>query len=148
VDNITNFAYVGDGVGTSMNEAFMGYDVYDPGSPADISSGGYMFLRSMKTGLWCRLALYTGPAELIGRRLASSRALRQTDGSATVYGMLADQPTSVTATPFIYSRTGLVYQDTAMVARALFYPLLWSNQTALPGGSEIIVNPTPPGGVR
>jgi hypothetical protein len=144
VDNLANYAYVGNGTGTTAPEKFIGYNPLDPGSPASITAGGYVLLRSMQTGLWCRLAVYNGTVTNFRRGKASlSRGLLQVNSTTIVWGMLGDQPTAATATQFIYSRRGLVYLDTAMVAQAMFYPLLWSNQTVLPGTSNISVNTLP-----
>jgi hypothetical protein len=124
--------------GTTAPEKFIGYDPMDPGTTRLITSGMPIILVSMQTGLFCRLAVYLLPST--GRRLS------QAGSTTVVYGMLGDQPTAATATPFIYSRTGLVYDGEAMVAEGMFYPLLWSNTSgAVSGNSNTSITPLPTG---
>ena len=97
-----------------------------------------VILVSMQTGLFCRLAVYLRPSN--GRRLS------QAGPTTVVYGMLGDQPTAATATPFIYSRKGLVYDGEPMVAEGLFYPLLWSNTSGVvTGNGSASITPLPTG---
>jgi hypothetical protein len=98
-----------------------------------------VLLVSMQTGLFCRLAVYNIPS--IGRRLNQA-------GGTVVYGCLCDQPTAATATPYIYSRTGLVYGGEPMVADGLFKPLLWSNTSGVVTGTgNTTITPLPTGGL-
>jgi hypothetical protein len=103
--------------------------------------GQTMVLISLETGLFCRLARYPDPTAS-----ASGGSLRDRKQTVQlVWGMLADQPTAATATAFTYTRTGLMYQGEPLVAQAMFYPLLWSNTTTLPGTSNTTVTVLPQG---
>jgi hypothetical protein len=102
-----------------------------------------MILISAKTGLFCRLAAYPGPR--LGAAQPTTRGLKQTTTAPNIFGMLGDQPTAATATKFVYSRLGLLYNRQPMVAQAQFYPLLWSNTTVLNGSASIIFAALPTG---
>lgn len=142
VDNITNYAYVGNDSGASLPEKFIAYDPTNPIGTKLIQTGQTMVMVSLQTGLFCRLAKYPD-ATASGSSIRASRGLKQT--TTVVWGMLGDQPTAATATVFTYMQTGLWFNGEEMVAQAVSYPLLWSNQTALPGSSNITVTPLPTG---
>jgi hypothetical protein len=148
VDNTSNYAYVGNGTGTTAPEKFLAYDPRDPSRSFSIGEGNYTLLRNLETGLWCRLAVYntstaSSTAPYRPRKGSFTRGLLAGNGSVIVWGCLCDQPTASTATEFQYSRRGLMYQGVPMVAQAMFYPLLWSNTTPLPGSGSLSVTTLP-----
>ena len=150
VDNTSNYAYVGNGTGTTAPEKFLAYDPRDPSRSLTIGEGDYTLLRNLQTGLWCRLAVYnnstaSSTAPFRPRRASLTRGLLAGDCGVVVWGCLCDQPTASTATEFQYSQRGLMYQGVPMVAQAMFYPLLWSNTTTLPGTSNVTVVDLPQG---
>jgi hypothetical protein len=109
VENTTDFAWVGDGIGDQLAEKFIGcvlhhlqlwpsstsfghvsyklrplplasccrYDPADPGGTVNIMAGSPVILISVKTGLFCRLAVYTGN-RLAGAAAQVTRGLLQT----------------------------------------------------------------------
>jgi hypothetical protein len=119
-DNSSSPAYVGKGDGTSDPELYLAYSSQTPsdtGTP--IQPGTTTVIKSKASGLYCRLAEV--PASLLGgrshslvlslrRRAApvSVRAFAQLPtaaqaGSRPSMGMVCDQTTPDTATPFTYT---------------------------------------------
>ncbi len=142
-DNTTAYAYCGNGTGVTAAEKYIAYDPSNPGGTKAVQMNQTIVLISVQTGLFCRLARYPDSSASSSSR-PTTRGLKQTTVDL-VWGMLADQPTAATATPFTYTRTGLMYMGDPLVAQAMLYPLLWSNTTTLPGSSNVSVVALPQG---
>jgi hypothetical protein len=60
IDNATNYAYIGNGDGTSLPELFYVADAADPAASKLVKSGQKALLISAATGKYLRLAVFTG----------------------------------------------------------------------------------------
>jgi hypothetical protein len=112
VDNITAPAFVAYGTGTSPAEQFIAAHPAAPDSTAPIQPGQTAILRSVATAAYCRLVPM--PA------------------NTTQLGVVCDQPSAATATPLLYSGSGLSYNGVPLAATAPGAPLLMANTTAAP----------------
>jgi hypothetical protein len=71
VDNATNFAWCGNGGGTTSPELWYAVDPSDPSSKKLVRPGQKAVLMSLQTGLFARLQLYTGDT---GAAVAAKKA--------------------------------------------------------------------------
>lgn len=69
------------------------------------------------------------------------RAVSSTGGTAVLWGVLADQLSPRQATLLTYTVTGLTYQSTALQAKDVMFPLLWSNSSSAGGVSQDGLSP-------
>jgi hypothetical protein len=122
VDNSTSPAYIGSGSGTSVPELFTALDPANASNSARILPGQLALLKSSQTNAFCRLAPAPGSI------------------SATQLRVLCDQLTQATATPFLYTGTGLSVSGMQLVGTAPGAPLVLANTTgniaALPSTSD------------
>ena len=95
-DNLTNYAYVGNGNGTTPPELYLAYHAGDLGDRNPIQPGQTTKLQNEQTGMWCQL--------------------RSLPSNATQIGMICDQPTPDTATVMTYTGDGLAYNGVQLVA--------------------------------
>ncbi len=110
-DNATGAAYSSAGSGATAPETFTAVDPSAPNSISPIQPGGTTLLQSTQTGMYCRLA---------------------TLSPGTEQGMVCDQPTAATATPFTYTGSGLSYQGVPLVSPGPGAPLVLANSTSAP----------------
>ena len=115
-DNASNFAYPSSGNGSTAPEQYLAYHP-NTSDASLIQPGQTALLQNEQTGQWCRLA--------------------PLPSNATQLGMLCDQPTQATATPFTYTGDGLAYGGVALVSPGPGQPLLLANTTSTP-----VVGPT------
>ena len=117
VDNSSSPAYPGSGMGSSPAEQFRAYDPSNPTNASEtIAPGEPTILRSELTGQYCRLA--------------------PLPSNSTQIGMLCDQPTPATATPLIYTGSGLTSTSgVPLVSSGPGQPLLLANTTTRPANA-------------
>ena len=113
-DTPTTTAYVGTGDGTSAAEQFTVSSPTSPGSA--IQPGTTAILRNEATGMYCRLAPLPGPTPV------------QT-------GMLCGQPTAATATPLLFTGSGLASSDGVPLV-ATSAGMVLANTTSTPPGPD------------
>ena len=95
-DNLTNYAYVGSGNGTTPPEMFLAYHAGNTSDKNPIEPGQTTLLQNAETGMWCQL--------------------RPLPSNTSQIGMICDQPTSATATVMTYTGDGLAYNGERLVA--------------------------------
>ena len=111
-DNSSSPATVGSGTGASPPEQYLAFHPDNLNSTSPIEPYDTAVLRSVETGLWCRLAPLTS--------------------NATQIGMICDQPTAATGTTLTYTGDGLSYNGIDLVASGPGQPLLLENTTRVP----------------
>ena len=113
-DNLTNYAYVGSGSGSTPPELYLAYHADDLGDRSLIQPGETTKLQNEETGMWCQL--------------------RPLPSNSTQIGMICDQASPATATPMTYTGDGLSYQGVKLVAPAggAGTTLLLQNTTTAP----------------
>ena len=111
-DNSSSPATVGSGSGSSPPEQYLAYHADNLNSTSLIQPYDTAVLRSVETGLWCRLV--------------------PLPSNATQIGMVCDQPTSATAVVFTYTGDGLAVDGIQLVASGPGQPLLLANTTTTP----------------
>ncbi len=131
-DNLTNYAYVGGGSGTTPPEQYLAYHADNTGDRSPIEPGQTLRLQSAETGMWCQL--------------------RPLPSNATQIGMICDQLSPDTATVMTYTGDGLSYNGVRLVATGgPGTTLLLENTTTTPvvgaGADHLSLVPvtTPPG---
>ena len=116
-DNATGAAYSGTGTGSTAPEQ---YSVYVPGnvnSSSPILPGNTTIIKSLQTGLYCRLAPL--PA------------------NTTKLVMLCDQASAAAATNLTYTGVGLSFNGVPLVSTGAGAPLMLANTTSTaPGPSD------------
>ena len=130
-DNLTNFAYVGSGNGTTPPELYLAFHAGDLADGSPIQPGDTTKLQNEETGQWCRLAPLPSNSSQIG--------------------MICDQPTPDTATVMTYTGDGLSYQGVKLVAPSgPGTTLLLANTTTVPlsgsGAGNLTFVPVEPAG--
>jgi hypothetical protein len=110
-DNLTNYAYVGSGNGTTPPEMFLAYHAGNTSDKNPIEPGQTTLLQNAETGMWCQL--------------------RPLPSNTSQIGMICDQPTPDTATVMTYTGSGLAYNGVDLVASGPGLPLLLENTTAV-----------------
>ena len=123
-DNVTSFSRVGNGTGTTPPEQYV---PYHPGSPSDttpISKGETVVFRNVQTGLWCRLAPFSGAGT------GSSQCNTQ--------GVLCDKGSMQDATTLTYEGDGLSYNGVPLVQLPGSGTLVLSSDAScsVPGGDS------------
>ena len=123
-DNRTSFSRVGNGNGTTPPEQYV---PYHPGSPSDttpISRGETVIFRNVHTGLWCRLAPFSGAGT------GSTQCNTQ--------GVLCDKGSMADATTITYEGTGLSYNGVPLVQLPGSGTLVLSSDAScsVPGGDS------------
>ena len=111
-DNSSSPATVGTGTGGTAPEQYLAFHPDNLGSTSPIEPYDTAVLRSVETGLWCRLAPLTS--------------------NTTQVGMVCDQVTATTGTPLTYTGDGLSYNGIDLVASGPGQPLLLENTTRVP----------------
>ncbi len=132
-DNLTNYAYVGSGNGTTPPELYLAYHADNTSDRSLIQPGQTTLLQNEQTGMWCQL--------------------RPLPSNTTQIGMICDQPTSATATVMTYTGDGLSYNGVQLVASGgAGTTLLLANTSTTPvvgpGADNLTLVPvTPPPGM-
>jgi hypothetical protein len=111
-DNSSSPATVGTGTGGTAPEQYLAFHPDNLDSTSPIEPYDTAVLRSVETGLWCRLAPLTS--------------------NTTQIGMICDQPTAATGTTLTYTGDGLSYNGIDLVASGPGQPLLLENTTTAP----------------
>jgi hypothetical protein len=111
-DNSSSPATVGTGTGGSRPEQYLAYHADNLNSTSPIQPYDTAVLRSVETGLWCRLT--------------------PLPSNTTQIGMVCDQATPATGTVLTYTGDGLSYNGIDLVATGPGQPLLLENTTAVP----------------
>ena len=111
-DNSSSPATVGSGTGGTAPEQYLAFHPDNLNSTSPIEPYDTAVLRSVETGLWCRLAPLTS--------------------NTTQIGMVCDQPTAATGTALTYTGDGLSYNGIDLVASGPGQPLLLENTTRVP----------------
>jgi hypothetical protein len=111
-DNISSPATLGTGTGGTAPEQYLAFHPDNLNSTSPIEPYDTAVLRSVETGLWCRLAPLTS--------------------NTTQIGMICDQPTAATGTTLTYTGDGLSYNGIDLVASGPGQPLLLENTTTAP----------------
>ena len=129
-DNLTNFAYVGSGSGTTPPEQYVAYHSGNLSDTSPIDPYETALLQNLQTGQWCQL--------------------RPLPTNASQIGMICDQPSPATATVMTYTGDGLSYNGIALVAPAgPGTTLLLENTTSAPvpgpSGDNLTFVPAPLG---
>jgi hypothetical protein len=129
-DDVPTFTRVGNGTGDTPPEQYVAYHPDNPLDPTPISRGNTTIFRNVQTGLWCRLAPYTGS-------VANSACKTQ--------GVLCDQSDMADATILTYEGTGLSHNGVPLVQLPGSGTLIVSSDTScsVPGGDILKF---PPGG--
>ncbi len=127
-DNLTNFAYVGTGIGITPPEQYVAYRPANNIDPTPIQPGETTIFKNQETRKWCRLAPFT----------PSTTCLTQ--------GMLCDQDSPGTATVFTYTGTGLQVGGVPMVQEATTGSLVLTSEPTCsdPGGEKLVFPPGRP----
>ena len=110
-DGVDNPAVAGSGDGSSKPEQYSAVDPANPNSVNPIKAGQTTVIKSAQTGLYCRLASVNEAGEM---------------------GMICDQESSSTATPFTYTGSGLAVNGIPMVQTTPGGPLVLANSTRTP----------------
>jgi hypothetical protein len=110
-------AVVGSGDGSTAAEQFYAYQPQDLSSAEPVQPGSTALLRSVATGLFCRLAAL--PSD------------------SSQQGMLCDQATAAAATIFTYTGSGLSFNGEDLASAAPGQPLvLWTaGSSSAPAGA-------------
>jgi hypothetical protein len=116
-DNVSNYAYVGNGTGSSSPEQYLAFHAGNLTDTSAIDPFETAVLKNVQTGLWCRLA--------------------PLPSNSTQIGMICDQATAATGTVMTYTGDGLQYNGIALVSVGPGQPLLLENTTA-----TAVVGPT------
>jgi hypothetical protein len=111
-DNSSSPATVGTGTGGSPPEQYLAFHPDNLNSTSTIEPYDTAVLRSVETGLWCRLAPLTS--------------------NTTQVGMVCDQLTAATGTSLTYTGDGFSYNGIDLVASGPGQPLLLENTTLAP----------------
>jgi hypothetical protein len=149
-DNLTNLAYVGRGDGSTYPEQYVAFRPNVPSSTAPATSGQLVILRNLQTGLFCRLAPVPAAYPLsipgasrrsraLGPPLAAQIGLKAVPASCATFGVVADQPTAVTATVLTYTGFGLSYEGVPLVQTPGSRTLVLSSSPdcTTPGGGQL-----------
>jgi hypothetical protein len=96
-DNTTNYAYVGNGTGTTSPEMYTAYHPGQQANPSPIHPGQTTIMQNLQTGMWCRIADFS-PKQ-----------------GCLTQGMLCDVRSSEQASQITYNGIGLSYQGMPLV---------------------------------
>ena len=126
-DNVTNFAYVGNGTGKTPPEMYTAYHPGNERNPKPINANETTILKNLETGKYCRLAPMTP------------------QGGCNTQGMLCDQSTSASATILTYTGMGLAYNGTPLVQLPGSGTLVLRTdpKCGVPGGDKLTFPPGP-----
>ena len=114
-DNATSPATSGTGTGSTAPEQYSAYVPGNVNSTSPILPGQPTIIKSVQTGLYCRLA-----------PLASN---------VTKLVMLCDQASAASASNLTYTGGGLSYNGVPLVSTGGGAPLMLANTTATPAGA-------------
>ena len=134
-DNSSSLLYLGDGGdGSTPPEQFFMYRAGDLDSTAPIRPGDAVILKSVQTGMFCRLRSFSA-AEL--------QQLQLPPGCSASQGMVCDQSSPEGATAMVYTGAGLEYNGTPLVPLAGSGVLVLSSDPACtaPGGGTFTFKP-------
>lgn len=134
VDDAASLAYAGPGMtviqalNLSPQQLFLPYNANNLLSTEPINPFSSMLLKSMKTGLWCRLVLVPG--------------------DATQTGMVCDLADPAAANVFTYTGRSISYESAALVVKGEAGALLLLDNTGsgLFGPGSVIPQQVAPGG--
>ncbi len=119
-DNVTNFAYVGNGTGLTPPEMYIAFHPGQQSNDDPIKPGQTAIFENMQTGMWCRLANFTPQT------------------TCRTQGMLCDQASPDSADHITYTGFGLAYQGVPLVREKGSGTLVLSDDPACsePGGEK------------
>jgi hypothetical protein len=122
------YAVVLPGTGNQLAEQFMAFVPGSLSSTSSIYPGGDLVLKSLQTGLYCRLATATVGVLRSPARGTTPKGTAP-DRCATK-GLVCDQPSFEAAFPFTYTGTGLQYQGVPLVQAPVTGVMLLTSDAA------------------